>query len=273
MQVVAMFPWWVGVILAALSYVILHRFANQPTTSSVQLSQLGSMVTQTMWRTLAAVGQYAIPAVCLAGAGVSAWRRRTGKRLVGQVLHNDAAQLLDGMTWQQFERLVGESFRLQGYSVVETGGGGADGGVDLALKRNGETYLVQCKQWRAFRVGVDVVRELYGVMAAKGVSGGFVVTSGYFTEEARSFATGRNVKLIDGSLLRSLIKQASDSQIPRSSKRSLAASEQLTPEVTPPCPVCAQSMVRRTAKRGSAAGREFWGCSAYPRCKGTRPIG
>ena len=30
--------------------------------------------------------------------------------------------------------LVGEGFRLQGYQVVETGGGGADGGVDLVLK-------------------------------------------------------------------------------------------------------------------------------------------
>jgi restriction system protein len=50
--------------------------------------------------------------------------------------------------------------------VAEIGGGGADGGVDLVLtkpgKSGGEKFLVQCKQWRAYKVGVDVVRELYG---------------------------------------------------------------------------------------------------------------
>jgi restriction system protein len=42
-------------------------------------------------------------------------------------------------------------------------------------------------------------------MAAKGVAGGFVVTSGSFTEEARSFANGRNGRLIDGPQLRLLV--------------------------------------------------------------------
>ncbi|WP_439924709.1 topoisomerase DNA-binding C4 zinc finger domain-containing protein [Nitrobacter sp. JJSN] len=38
------------------------------------------------------------------------------------------------------------------------------------------------------------------------------------------------------------------------------------------CPRCGNPMVRRTARRGSNAGRPFWGCSRYPRCTGTRPI-
>jgi restriction system protein len=45
---------------------------------------------------------------------------------------------------------------------------------------------------------VAVVRELCGVMAAKGAAGGFVVTSWSFTEEAVSFASGRKVTLFDG---------------------------------------------------------------------------
>lgn len=36
----------------------------------------------------------------------------------------------------------------------------------------------------------------------------------------------------------------------------------------PPCPRCGQAMVLRTAKSGRNAGRQFWGCSGYPRCKG-----
>lgn len=36
------------------------------------------------------------------------------------------------------------------------------------------------------------------------------------------------------------------------------------------CPICGASMVRRTARKGKRAGSQFWGCSKYPSCKGTR---
>ncbi|WP_307726277.1 topoisomerase DNA-binding C4 zinc finger domain-containing protein [Pseudomonas cichorii] len=36
------------------------------------------------------------------------------------------------------------------------------------------------------------------------------------------------------------------------------------------CPSCGASMVRRTARKGKYAGRQFWGCSKFPVCKGTR---
>jgi len=57
---------------------------------------------------------------------------------------------------------------MRGFSVAETGGGGSDGGIGLVLKKDNEIFLVQCKQWRAFKVSVNVVRELLGVMAAQG---------------------------------------------------------------------------------------------------------
>lgn len=274
MDLVAMLPWWVGVLLAALAYFALHHVAMQPTTATVQPGQIGAMVTQTLWRKLASIGQYVLPVLCLAGSAMSAWRRRERKQLIGNVARSEAAHALDGMSWQEFERLVGEGFRLQGYRVVETGGGGADGGIDLVLNKDGEKYLVQCKQWRAFRVGVDVVRELYGVMAAKGAAGGFVVTSGRFTDEARKFAEGRNVQLIDGTRLRALIKQAAGaSQQVLTRPVAGAPSAGAPADARPSCPICMKAMVRRTAKRGANAGNEFWGCSGYPSCKGTRPIG
>ena len=39
-----------------------------------------------------------------------------------------------------------------------------------------------------------------------------------------------------------------------------------------PCPSCGSTMQLRTAKRGRRPGSSFWGCSRYPRCKGTRPF-
>ena len=141
------------------------------------------------------------------------------------------------------------------------------------LSRDGERHLVQCKQWRAFRVGVDVVRELYGVMASKGAAGGFVVTSGRFTDEARSFASGRNIQLIDGPKLMGLLRQAAGHP-----SRDMGANErdvpsQRQPAVPPTCPLCAKTMVLRTAKRGQNNGQAFWGCSGYPACNGTRSAG
>lgn len=41
----------------------------------------------------------------------------------------------------------------------------------------------------------------------------------------------------------------------------------------PACRLCGQPMVVRTARQGAQAGSQFWGCSAYPKCKGTLPLG
>ena len=41
--------------------------------------------------------------------------------------------------------------------------------------------------------------------------------------------------------------------------------------MTPTCPLCGGSMVRRTARSGSNAGGQFWGCTRFPECRGTRP--
>jgi restriction system protein len=276
-ELIAMLPWWVGMALAPLSYVLLHQIATQPLTVSAPPGHAG-MAVQALWKGLASAGQYALPVICVVAAGLSAWRRRVRQGLVTDVANSQASDVLDGMSWREFELLVGEGFRLQGYQVTETGGGGADGGVGLVLTRpgkgDGEKFLVQCKQWRALKVGVDVVRELYGVMAARGAAGGFVVTSGRFTDDAIRFASGRNVMLVDGPKLLGLIRQAKSAAVRPTPGKD--AAKVVAPRADAGqgvlCPVCAKSMVRRTAKRGARAGQEFWGCTGYPDCRGTRPI-
>lgn len=39
---------------------------------------------------------------------------------------------------------------------------------------------------------------------------------------------------------------------------------------SPACPLCGKPMIRRVAKKGINSGREFWSCTAYPQCSGTR---
>lgn len=120
---------------------------------------------------------------------------------------------------------------------------------------------------------MDVVRELYGVMAAKGATGGFVVTSGRFTDDAKAFADGRNVQLVDGPKLFAMIKQAKQSVATKSPQPASSPMASVArSEIGPPCPQCGSSMVKRTARKGNNAGAEFWGCSKFPTCRGVRPM-
>jgi len=89
-----------------------------------------------------------------------AWRR--GELLDRQTSVNS----IMAISWKDFEYLVSEAYRRQGYSVQENTGGGADGGIDLVLNKDGNRLLVQCKNWRSRKVGVTTIRELFGVVTA-----------------------------------------------------------------------------------------------------------
>jgi restriction system protein len=262
-------PWWIGVVFAVVSYIGFHYLAigevAKPSKPSDVVGAMGGILAHT----LAMFLQYILPIVFLLGAAASAIGRMKRKRLHAEVGAAESAQVLQRMNWQEFEALVGEAFRQKGFEVTETGGGGADGGVDLVLTTGRERYLVQCKQWRSTKVPVSTVRELYGVMQAQGAVGAFIVTSGMFTDDAAEFARGRNIELVEGETLFKLVRESS--QRVQAASPALAMGPSPAASV-PDCPQCGKSMVRRVAKKGAAAGSEFWGCSGFPGCRGTRPI-
>ena len=263
--VLARLPWWACLVIAVVAWLILNPIASSPVpvSGSATLDQMGGLVASQMLRTLAVGGQYLIPFACVLAAIGSVVSRARRKKLITDV---QAATLpgkaIDGLNWRQFEQLVGEAFRRQGYRITETGGSGPDGGVDLILRKDGEKHLVQCKHWRSLKVGVAVIREFFGAMAVEGAAGGFVVTSGRFTQEAQNFASGRNIQLIDGPVLKQWIAQHRTQQ----SKPAPAPAAPEQPH-TPSCPQCNAPMIKRTARRGANAGNTFWGCSDYPRCR------
>ncbi len=57
----------------------------------------------------------------------------------------------------------------------------------------------------------------------------------------------------------------------RMAERQKPPSRPTTP-AAPNCPRCAKPMALRTARTGAQAGSQFWGCSGYPACKGTRAL-
>lgn len=253
-------PWWLALLLALLSYLLLHFYAGRTEPPPTQLGGFGSYAGRQLYRGIALYLQYLIPAVLIIGAIVSAVRRAQQRKRFDETRSRGTRSALLDMSWQEFEGLVAEHFRRQGYVVTEAGGSAPDGGIDLQLIKGGEHFLVQCKQWRAYKVGVDVVRQLYGVMAARGAVGEFVVTSGEFTDDARSFSSGRNILLVDGERLIAMMRTGVSPIATSSHPRSAA----------PVCPKCSGAMVRRIARHGPRVGQAFWGCSQYPKCTGTR---
>jgi restriction system protein len=259
-EVTARFPWWVGVLLAVVSYVGLHWLASSKSgVAPKDLQDLADSLGKQFYLALATVLQYALPLVFSFGSVASIFARRKRNGLYTKVVQADSA--LRDMTWQDFELLVGEYFRRRGFKVTETGGAGPDGGVDLIAATGTDRYVVQCKKWKAQQVGVQTVRELYGVMTAMGAAGAFVVTSGTFTKEAGRFAEGREIELVSADYLLSEMRK----------DRAAEASAPALPEAnTPACPECGMQMVMRTARKGPDAGSPFWGCSTFPKCRGTR---
>ncbi len=259
-RLAALLPWWLSLLLAVLSYVTLSAYASRPIAMTDDPSSIPFF--QFITKGLATAGQYILPIVLVVGGVVSWFGQRHRKKRFDQVADWPVIETINHLSWQEFEQLIGEVFRKQGFSVSETGQSGPDGGVDLELRNDRELHLVQCKQWRAQRVGVSVVRELAGVIAARGAAGGYVVTSGAFTPDAEAFAKGSNIQLIAGNQLTALLAKA---------KQSLPQEPVFPPieESHPSCPVCGASMVIRTAKKGVQSGRSFWGCTQFPNCRGT----
>ena len=144
----------------------------------------------------------------------------------------------------------------------------ADGGIDLVLRGHGATVLVQCKQWRVLQVGVDKVREIYGVMTAEAANRAILVTSGTFTKDAWSFKVGKPLTLVDGPTLATLVSEVR-THSPQLSQPTVKPRNRPT-DAPPACPKCNAPMVLRTARRGANAGNSFYGCTRYPECKGIR---
>ncbi len=121
--------------------------------------------------------------------------------------HEDA---LSRIAWDDFERLVADYYRGQGYRVMHVGTGGNsgkfDGGIDLKLFKGDVCTLVQCKHWNAKQVTHNAVHELLGIMINERASAAILICSGEFTRAATEAAQRHgHVQLIDGVAVRAML--------------------------------------------------------------------
>lgn len=189
--------WKTYLVLAAITYAALHLAAGVTLQHPVPIDQIGGYVLKQVLISMAAFGQFMLPAALLGAALFLLYRSRKQKALYEGVALSQDFAALTAMEWHEIELLLVEYFRRCGYGVATTFGG-SDGGADFKLTMNGECYLVQCNQWRAYKVSLRPVREFYEEMTAVKAAGGFFVTSGEFSAEAVAFADGLNLLLING---------------------------------------------------------------------------
>lgn len=257
-------PWPVGILVgmagySALRYGIPWWFSRQGGTLAAGLAgEFGQVLAPLAWVLLG---------LCWIAALLSFLRARYRRHLL------DTRTTLESLAvggWRQFEQLVGEAFRRQGYTVEETGLGGPDGGIDLILRKDGRRILVQCKQWKRQQVGVSVVREMAGLLAHHRADAVRIVCIGAFTRDAEAFAQGMPIELMDGATLLEMIQASRNADVwptaPNPRIEPKIAPPKETPALSEGCPRCGSTLVQRTNRR---TGESFFGCSQFPRCRGS----
>lgn len=149
----------------------------------------------------------------------------------------------------EFEWLVGEVFRREGWAVEETGRqDGPDGNIDLVLVRGSIRKIVQCKRWTARQVRVEDIRAFGGTLMRERLEGrrGVFVTLSTFTKGAATEAAASGIELLNGRDLYERIERVRRAE---------------------PCPTCGSPMRLGHSEHG------WWLRCVNGDCRGKRDLG
>jgi HJR/Mrr/RecB family endonuclease len=153
------------------------------------------------------------------------------------------------LTAAEFEYLVGELYRREGWEVSETGRqDGPDGNIDLVLTRGRERRVVQCKRWTSWLVGVNEIRAFAGTLMREKAPGtdGIFVTLSDFSEQAEDEAGRMGITLLDRADLFERVERVRRQE---------------------PCPICHRPMLFDRSARG------WWFRCVAQGCPGKRDLG
>ena len=126
---------------------------------------------------------------------------------------NESGESIEDMSPHDFELLVAKLMDDFGY-FVDSDIPNSDRGFDLLLSPKdpvlgGSKYLLEVKRYsKNNKVSSSTIRELLGAIVMNDADGGVVVTNSSFTTDAINFAKhNRNLRLIDGTLLKQMIAE------------------------------------------------------------------
>lgn len=157
----------------------------------------------------------ALVVALVVGGAISAWLWTAYcQRLVAA----GGLRALTAMRWREFSRFVIEALQAQGFEASRIEPDAQRGQqADLLLNRDGQTWLLSCKQGVNYRITPGMVDEIARAVRGSNAQGGILATLGRIEPEARTRDQG--IELLDGATLWPLI----DPLLPPSLHRDLVA--------------------------------------------------
>lgn len=296
-------PWWVGLVMALVSYLILHQISIRPAVTVTAPGQLGAAATGGLFRVLAMFGQFVLPFAFGLGALISAFNslsekktlapaaRRTAGSIVqgerkssdlgsrsvkpetidlpvpvsprSQVDNSWTLEILVALEWKRFETVCAEYLRLIGYEPKETRIG-ADGGVDIWIYKQGEERPFAIVQCKAWNSYKVGIKP---VRELYGVMAAEKVVNGLFITSGS--LTSEALAFAEGKLLSLFSGQEFLSKIRQLSEEDQKRLLAIALEGDYRTPTCPQCGVKMTLRQGGDGRRAFWGCVKFPKCRAT----
>lgn len=303
-ELVSMMPWWIGLILALLSFLILHAIASRPPLPVASVGQIGAAVNWELFKVLALFGQIIFPFIFLLGAAISAFKTvrdkrsfdSTVNRLKGPTVLSESKvpsvvgprpaslekntakastsprhQITDGWTPEILATLEWKRFETVCAEYLRLIGFdpketriGADGGVDIWIYKQGMERPFGIVQCKAWNSYKVGVKPVRELF---GVMSAEKVDNGLFITSGTF--TSEALTFADGKLITLFSGQEFLDKI-----KSLTEEDQATllkiatagDYRTPTCPQCGIKMILRQGVDGK---RAFWGCVKFPKCRAT----
>ena len=163
-------PWWVSVLAALAVFGLVRLFMHEGYA-------------------LFAASPFIVIALV---AGWKRLRAPSGKKIAARL------ETLRGMPWEEFAAALEAGFRRDGYVVKRLEGGS----TDFELVKDGRVSLVAAKRWKAAQTGIEPLRDLHAAGAERDC---VYVLTGEMTQNAKAFAAGKKIRLVEAAELVRLI--------------------------------------------------------------------
>lgn len=175
------------------------------------------------------------------------------------------ARVFEDIEWRRFEAVCESLFAQAGFET-RTESHGADGGADIWLyapDKEPAAAGAHCRHWPGRPVGVQPLRDFFGLMASHKLHRGTFATASTFTADAQQFARDNGIMALDGPRLLALIAGRTPAQ-----QHALLALAYQGEYWRPTCPNCGVKMVERPDRVRKVSD---WACTQFPHCRFTLP--
>ena len=186
-------PPWTSIPLALLGWVGIYFYWTMKVSVAGSLNEAGLLL-----------GGVFAAITLSAGYRGFQFRRNQGQFVVNRV----SLSLFKQLDEDDFGKLLAAFYHQEGYAVEELSDDASERGIALVLRKNGEKIIVQhFGPGKNGKVGIEKVRELYGIQAHEGANKSVLIARGLFTKPALNFAAGKPMELIDGGQFAELARR------------------------------------------------------------------